>query len=173
MLPFYQLLAHSLTSGLILSVAMTALILVTLYWRPMIWVGDAPADVQAAAGPMSEVDRHAKRVAGIVTLGLLLGIVAMSLVRLGQVKGGALTFTEVALSTFIVFMVFNLVDLLLIDWLLVATVRPRFVVLPGTEQLAGYGDYGFYFRGFLKGIVGGVVLSVLVAMLVVGANALV
>lgn len=173
MLPFYQLLAHSLTFGLILSVAMTALILGTLYWRPMIWVGDAPANIQAAAGPMSDSDRRVKRVAGIVTLVLLSGILVTAMFRLGQLKGGALTFTEVALSTFIVFMVFNLVDLLLIDWLLVATVRPRFVVLPGTEHLAGYGDYGFYFRGFLKGIVGGLVVSMVVAALVVGVNVLV
>ena len=33
------------------------------------------------------------------------------------------------------------------------TWRPRVIVLPGTEGLAGYGDYGFHFRGFLKGLV--------------------
>jgi hypothetical protein len=42
--------------------------------------------------------------------------------------------------------------LLLLDWPLVA-IGSRFIVLPGTEGLAGYKDYGFHFRGFLIGIV--------------------
>jgi len=48
--------------------------------------------------------------------------------------------------------VFNVVDLLLLDWPLVA-IAPRFIVLSGTEGSAGYKDYWFHFRGFLVGAV--------------------
>ena len=48
--------------------------------------------------------------------------------------------------------VFNVVDLLVLDWPLVAIV-PGFMVLPGTEGSAGYKDYWFHFRGFLIGTV--------------------
>jgi hypothetical protein len=53
-----------------------------------------------------------------------------------------------------VLLVFNAVDLLILDWLVFATLRPRIVVLPGTEGAQGYGDYGFHFRAFLKGLGG-------------------
>jgi hypothetical protein len=52
---------------------------------------------------------------------------------------------------------------LLIDWLLFVRVRPAFVVLPGTEGMAGYDDYAFHWRAFLKGTAGIAVLSVMVA----------
>ncbi|RIK15001.1 MAG: hypothetical protein DCC51_15195, partial [Anaerolineae bacterium] len=65
MIPLDLLLQHSLFYGVVLSVAMTALILVTLYGWPMIWVGDAPPEVRAAAPPMSDADRRAKRVATV------------------------------------------------------------------------------------------------------------
>jgi hypothetical protein len=41
--------------------------------------------------------------------------------------------------------------------------RAHFVVLPGTEGLAGYKDYGFHFRGFLLGTLLILGASVLVA----------
>ena len=46
---------------------------------------------------------------------------------------------------------FNLVDLLVMDWLIVCTITPRFLVLPGTEGMAGYKDYRTHPRGFVIG----------------------
>jgi hypothetical protein len=51
----------------------------------------------------------------------------------------------------IMFGTFNLLDWLVLDRGLVHW-QPRFAVLPGTEGMAGYGDYWFHFRGFLIGI---------------------
>jgi hypothetical protein len=46
------------------------------------------------------------------------------------------------------------------------TITPRFVVIPGTEGMAGYKDYVFHLRGFLIGSVisaaGGLVIAALV-----------
>jgi len=36
-----------------------------------------------------------------------------------------------------------------LDWLIFVTIQPDFVVIPGTEGLAGYKDYGFHFLGGL------------------------
>jgi hypothetical protein len=36
------------------------------------------------------------------------------------------------------FQVWNLLDLLLLDWFVLMTLRPRFMILPGTEGMAGY-----------------------------------
>lgn len=173
MLSLSTLVTHSLIYGLILSALMTALILATLYWRPMIWIGDAPKDVQAAVGPMSEDDRSFKKIAGLVVFALLIGLFTISTINLARLAGDSLSFTAVALSTFIIYMVFNLVDLVLIDWLLIVTLRPSFAMIPGTENLASYGDYGFHFRAFLRGTVGGVVLSLVVAAIAVGLSRLV
>jgi hypothetical protein len=61
--------------------------------------------------------------------------------------------------------VFNLFDLLILDWLLFCTIQPRMMVLPGTQGMAGYRDYRFHFVGFLKGLgfclFGGLVIAAL------------
>jgi hypothetical protein len=62
-----------------------------------------------------------------------------------------------------VLLVFNTVDVLILDWLVFVTLRPGIVVLPGTEGAEGYRDYGFHFRAFLKGLAGSLVGSLMVA----------
>lgn len=46
-----------------------------------------------------------------------------------------------------------MVDLVVLDWLIFVRSRPRFIVLPGTEGMAGYKDYFFHLKGFLVGVV--------------------
>jgi hypothetical protein len=64
----------------------------------------------------------------------------------------------------------NLIDLLLLDWLLLMTFKPRFMILPGTEGMAGYNDYGFHFRKFLNGIVFTFLLSLIVSGIALGVE---
>jgi hypothetical protein len=40
----------------------------------------------------------------------------------------------------------SLLSMLILDWLIFVTVQPAFVVIPGTEGLAGYRDYWFHFE---------------------------
>ena len=64
---------------------------------------------------------------------------------------------------------FNVLDCFVLDWALVYW-QPRFMVLPGTEGMAGYTDYWFHFRGFLIGIpivlTGSALFAAIVSLLV-------
>lgn len=62
-------------------------------------------------------------------------------------------------------MLWNAVNLLVMDWLVFCTLRPRFVVLPGSEGHPAYGDYRFHAIGFLKGCVLCVAGSLLLAVI--------
>jgi hypothetical protein len=62
-----------------------------------------------------------------------------------------MTFTSAFAYFTIMFGTFNVLDCVVLDWALVYW-QPRFVVLPGTEGMAGYRSYWFHFRGFLIGI---------------------
>jgi hypothetical protein len=67
------------------------------------------------------------------------------------------------------FQVWNVLDLLLLDWFLLLTLQPRFMILPGMEGMVGYRDYGFHFRKFLNGIalttiLGGIVTLIALAV---------
>lgn len=82
----------------------------------------------------------------------LFGVVVAALLALRRLAG-ALTFADAAVSTFIILMTFNLVDLLLLDWLLVETIRPGFITFPGVTGATAnpFGGYAYHFRGFFIG----------------------
>lgn len=168
MLPLSLLLQHSLLYGGILSLIMSVVIFGSLYLRPQIWVDDAPAAVRAALGPMSSRDRQLKRWLGIPTLLAVVGLLLHAILRLVTLSNGHPTFVDVALTTFLIIQVFNLVDLLLIDWLVVETIQPGFILIPGAEHLRGMRDYGFHFRAFLKGLLGSLIASVIIGGLTSG-----
>jgi hypothetical protein len=95
----------------------------------------------------------------------MVGVTGWSVIRLAEIAGPALNFWHIALSVFIIWTVFNVVDLLILDWLFFVTLQPNGIVLPGTEGMAGYKDYGFHLRGSLKGQVGIAIVSLIFAAL--------
>lgn len=70
-------------------------------------------------------------------------------------------------------MVFNLFDLLVLDWLIMVRIQPKFIILPGTEGMKIYNDYSFHFRGFLKGTVLTFLTSLVIAGILVLAEAVI
>jgi hypothetical protein len=76
-------------------------------------------------------------------------------------------FLEAAVTSFGVVFLFNLIDWLLLDWLIFCTITPPFVVLPGTAGMSGYKDYGMHVRGFLVGSVLSAVIGIAVATIAV------
>lgn len=156
-----DLLTHSLLYGTILSVFSGAVLLLGAWLNPESMVDDYPPDIRAQFGPMSTAARRHKKIVGLPFGVVLLGLLAISIMRLPEV-----TFFTVFVNTAVMLGLFNLVDLLLLDWLLFNIIRPRFMILPGTEGMAGYGDYGFHFRQFLKGMGGALIGSLLVAAIV-------
>jgi hypothetical protein len=104
-----------------------------------------------------------------IPIAIVIGAVAVSIVTasFSSVRadaGGTIPFPTAFVHLFVMFSVFNLVDLVLLDWPLVA-IAPRFMVIPGTEGAAGYKDYRFHFHGFLIGTVLILIASGLLAAL--------
>jgi hypothetical protein len=68
-------------------------------------------------------------------------------------KGDQIQYINVLIFSFVLFMVWNVVDLLVLDWIVFCTIQPSFMVLEGTEGHPEYKNYRFHFIGFLKGVV--------------------
>lgn len=126
------------------------------------WVGDYPPDVKEAFGEMSAKAKAYRPLIAALFFGSIITITVLSLGRLRLITP-EVGFWSYALSTFIVLMVFNIFDLLIIDWLIFVAIQPKAIILPGTEGLGGYKDYCFHFRGFIIGTafsgVGALVIS--------------
>jgi len=162
----WPIITNALIFGCILSAILFAMVLVLVRINPEIMLGDYPPDIQAKYGPMSERSKRQRIPVAILFLVVMFAIVAASFAPiLGAVDRPRL-FLASFTNLFVVFSVFNILDWLVLDWLIVVTLRPRFLVLPGTDGMAGYGDYAFHFRGFLIGIAITLVASILLSGLV-------
>ena len=152
----WPIVRHALLYGGVLSSVLSVLLLGLLRTNPEILLNDYPPDIRKKHGPMSERSQRQRISVAIVIGAVALGIVTASFSAVRTNGGGKIPFLTAFAHLFVMFSVFNLVDLLLLDWLLVA-IGPRFLILPGTEGSAGYKDYWFHFRGFL---IGGVLIFV-------------
>ena len=171
MLPWPVLLNNALLYGLALSLVLGAIMAISLALAPDMWVGDYPPDIRDKYGPMSP---RAASLRPLIAIPFFLANLVVPLLALDNLesKVGSVPFLPALGSSFIVFLTFNLFDLLVADWLIFCTMRPRPIVLPGTEGMAGYRDYRFHFIGFLKGLVFCLVASLVVAAVRVAGQAL-
>ena len=145
--------------GAILSVLMCVAFVGLAYLNPEIWLPDYPPDIRERFGPMSG---RAKK-AGVPVFLILVATLAFAAVRFARIAGGESSFLAVFLGVFTALLVFNVLDLVVLDWLIFVTIRPKIVVLPGTEGAQDYRDYGFHFGAFLKGVVGPAAASLVIA----------
>jgi hypothetical protein len=144
------IVANGLRFGVILSGALFALILVVLKVNPEIMLNDYPPDVRSKWGPMSDRAKRQRVIVAALVMLVLVAVVFWSTRSLPVLAGGDVTFRAAGTHFLVMFGTFNLLDWLALDWPLVYW-QPRFVVLPGTEGMAGYRSYWFHFRGFLIG----------------------
>ena len=161
----WPIVTHALAFGVILSGALFALILVVLKVNPEIMLNDYPPDVRAKWGPMSRRTRRQRVVASVLVIMVLVGIAFWSTRSLQGRITGDVTFQTASIHFLVMFGTFNLLDWLALDWPLVYS-QPQFIVLPGTEGMAGYRSYWFHFRGFLIGCPIVAVASMLAAAIV-------
>ena len=150
--------------GLILSACAALFITITMRVNPRIWLHDYPKDIQAMVPPKSEKEKRLSQLLGIPFLVLLFAFPFYSTLTLRNTTPGEISFGILAINAFGVVFVFNLVDWLILDWLMFCTITPSFVVIPGSERAKGYKDYGFHFRGFLIGTFYSVLVGVIIGL---------
>ena len=162
MLDWQILFYAALVCGLILSIVLTAFMLVIGSVALDMFVGDYPPDIRQKYGPMSP---RAARLRPYVATLLFLIVLIVPVIGLFalQARTTSISFLPAFVFSSFTLLVFNIYDLIILDWLFFCTIQPRSMVLPGTEGMAGYRDYRFHFIGFLKGLgfctVGGLLIA--------------
>jgi hypothetical protein len=100
-----------------------------------------------------------------ILLGLLIGAPFTTALLWRTATLGSHSFWELFAYAFGVLFIFNIVDLLILDWLIVCWIEPRWVILPGTEHIVIPKQYLHHFKGFLMGTVGLVIVGLAIAAL--------
>jgi hypothetical protein len=118
-------------------------------------------------GPV-DVPIGQKLVVGVLFLCIVVGVPLYSNAKLRRQNNGKLSFLAAFIHSALIFFYFAVWDLVVLDWLIFVTIQPDFILISGTEGLAGYKDYWFHFEvGFLGWaqwisiLVGGLVMAAL------------
>ncbi|MDX1689094.1 MAG: hypothetical protein R3248_14015 [Candidatus Promineifilaceae bacterium] len=135
-----------------MSGALGSLIVASMAVNPEMWLQDYPPAIKEAFGRKSRKAQIQSALLAIPFFGILLGSVIWSNRKLRQENGGALSFRTAFWHTYTLFAFFWLFDLTILDWLFFVTLKPSFAVLPGTEGMAGYEDYGFHLKAALPAL---------------------
>ena len=142
-------LKRVLSDGMILNVLLSIIIYGSLYVNPAMWVHDYPPDIRAVVGDV-DIPPAQTIIVSVLFFGVTIGVVLYSNARLRQQNRGKLSFLAAFANSALILFFFAVWDLLILDWLIFVTIQPDFIVIPGTEGLAGYKDYWFHFQvGFL------------------------
>jgi hypothetical protein len=155
-----NLLRLVMVYGVPLSLSLSALITMMLVRNPRLLLRSYPEDVRNAVPPLSVAEKRERACWAAMFLALAF---AFPFAAALAAKTAHRDFLDIFLSGFGVAFLFNLVDWLILDWLIVCTVTPKFVVLPGTAGMAGYKNYRMHFRGFLLGSVVSLAIGLLMA----------
>ena len=105
------------------------------------WLNDYPPDVRDKYGDMSNKARLQRVPLAIAFFGVIIVILAIGGARIVNASPQGSIFWPLFLYGFIALFIFNLYDLLILDWLIFVAIQPAFIILPGTEGLSGYKDY--------------------------------
>jgi len=151
-------LSQAIIDGFIWSLLWAAVISLTIWKVPQQLVHDYPKEIQAVV-ILPPLNKKIYRWIIVPTLVILVGYLFFS--TIATYGAAEVAFWVPMLHIFIMCIVWNSVDLLVMDWLIFCTIQPKFMILPGTEGHPAYKDYYFHFRGFLIGcaysVIGGVI----------------
>jgi hypothetical protein len=158
-------LKRVLVDGTIMNLLLTIVVYGSIYVNPLMWISDYPPDIQEAVGPV-DVPIAQKFVVGVLLLCIVVGVPLYSNAKLRRQNDGKLSFPTAFANSALIAFSFAVWDLLVLDWLIFVTIQPDFIVIPGTQGLAGYKDYGFHFEVSFLGWTQWI--SILIAGLVLG-----
>lgn len=162
MLELDRILIH----GAVLSIPASLVLMAAVYFNPRFARQDLPKDIQDATPPLSKKEKLQALAFAIPFFALVILVSFFSGFTLEAPAGGQVPFLVLFLHIFGVIFVFSLFDLLILDCLIYCTITPKFVIIPGTEGLAGYKDYGHQARAHMRGAALQGVLALLLAGLV-------
>ena len=167
-----QLVDHLLLHGTVFGVLLTVYLLAVMkLLSPRIWaMSDYPPEITERVPPQTDSERRTASLTLMPFLILGLGFPIISTLMLESILGGTISLLDAFLNTFGIMMFGNFADLVILDWLIVGTITPDWVIIPGTEDMrdTAYKDFRAYHG---KGHIWGTIAMALISLVLAAAIA--
>jgi hypothetical protein len=151
--------------GLLLVSVIGVILVGSAYYNARLWLQDFPKAVRAKVAPNTPQEKREQIALMVLFLGSIIGVLYYSNAQLKSANGGVISFGTAWLNTFILFNIGNLFDAVVLDWLVLTVMKPRFMLLPGTTiaDYAEFDDWRWHVGNYVKGVVIGAVFSLPIA----------
>ncbi|MDP4092660.1 MAG: hypothetical protein Q8920_04795 [Bacillota bacterium] len=147
-----MLLSRALIDGLIFSVMFGGMVSLIEILNPRYELHNYPQEIRKSVKPKTKEEQKRFKLLAVPML-LILFIFLMATVIHSYIALDVSYFV-LFLHYLIIFMTWNIFDLLIMDWLIFCTLTPKFLIIPGTENNPAYKDFKFHLKGDLgKGTV--------------------
>ncbi|MGW2050265.1 hypothetical protein ACWCPF_34595 [Streptomyces sp. NPDC001858] len=139
--------------GLVLSVLFTGAVFAGAAAGRDFLLDDYPPAIQERYGkPRSARGRRVAAFVGVFVWAVCgIPLLTAALLGLDGALDEGLAFLPAAVCAALFFATLTVYDLIVLDWIIFVGLRPRLLVLPGTEGMPEYGDMGFHLIAALKG----------------------
>ncbi len=118
---------------------------------PFMIAHDYPVDVQKVAD-VKKPNKKEKIKGYLFGTIVFLLLLALPVIYTVSAYSNNVSFIVLFLHIWIVCMAWNVVDLLIVDWLFICVLSLKAFILPGSEEYEGNKNYRYHFNGFIKGI---------------------
>jgi len=145
-------LIAALTGGVLMSTLLTILILVSLARNPRALIVNGPEIMRETLAPLTEHEMRSLN-RGRVLIASMIMLLPLAIGVWYESAYHQLTYGEAFLFLWIIWIIYNLVDLVIIDWFVLLWWQPSWTMIPNARPYREYTDYAHHFRGFLKGSV--------------------
>jgi hypothetical protein len=148
------ILQRALLDGLLYSLILSIIVLASLYWNSRLWIHDIPKELREGVAPLSQQENRHRAIFIAILMTLALGLPLWMVTQWKAQQGGVLSFVEAYLYVLIVLQTFNLVDAVVIDFLIITVLQPRRFIVQGAEGMIHVLHNPAYHAGkFLQGVV--------------------
>lgn len=167
-----SLIFNIIFHGLIFAIILTAYLLFTMVkFSPRIWgFSDYPKVITEKVPPQTKSEKKKGSLLGIPFFLFGLGFPIISTLILRNEYGGEIDFFTAFFNIFGILMFGNIADLVILDCIIVGTITPKFVIIPGTEDMKDkeYKDFRLsHAKGHIWGTLLMAVLSLILALVIV------
>lgn len=155
---------HVLTHGLFFGIVVTGyLFVMMLTTSPRVWgYADYSEAIKAKAPPPTKEEKRLAVIISIPWMIFTLGFPIFSTYALKSKLGGEISFWAAFLNMFVLVLFATFGDLVILDWLIINKITPKFVIIPGTEK-ADYEDFSHHYKAHARSAMILVLLCVIVA----------
>jgi len=145
---------HILTHGLFYAIVVNSyLFIVMVTTSPRIWgYNDYSQAIKDKVPPQTKSE---KKIAGLIALPwfiFTLGFPVYSILVLKAKLSGDISWGVAFINLFALFIFATIGDLVILDWLIISKITPKFVIIPGTLK-DDYKDFSHHFKGHVKSLI--------------------